>query len=283
MRKKSLALRLIPFLALATALSLFSFSSSHPTARRLPSADAPPFGHIRIPSHRAPAQQEVGVAAAADLRFAMDSVIRIFMKDNPGIVIKATYGSSGNFFAQITNGAPFDLFFSADMDYPQKLADQNLTLSPVKQYAIGQIALWSKQIDPAERKMNILLNTAITKIAIANPDHAPYGKRAEESLRYYNLYDKIKDKLVFGENISQTAQYVSSGAADIGILALSLASSPEMKEGKYWVIPAESHQPLNQGYALLQHAKENDGAQKFADFIGTATAIAILKYFGLGN
>jgi molybdate transport system substrate-binding protein len=240
---------------------------------------------LSFSSFRAAAQKEVLVAAAADLKFAMDSLISSFTATDPGVNIKASYGSSGNFFAQITNGAPYDLFFSADMDYPRKLEEQRLTLTPVTQYAIGQIVLWSQRLDPAKEKMNSLLNSAIAKISIANPAHAPYGKRAQESLIYYKLYDQVKDKLVLGENISQAAEYLTSGAADIGIIALSLASSPAMEGmgGKYWLIPAEAHQPLTQGYTLLQHAKGNEEAKKFSDFIGTPKAIAILKYFGLGN
>lgn len=231
------------------------------------------------------AQKEILVAAAADLKFAMDSLITVFSAAHPGTTVKASYGASGNFFAQITNGAPYDLFFSADMDYPKKLAEQQLTLGAVKQYAIGQVVLWSRELDPAKDKMNTLLNSAVKKIAIANPGHAPYGKRAQESLIYYKLYDQVKDKLVFGENISQTAEFVSSGAADIGIIALSLASSPAMRSqgGRYWLIPPEAHQPLQQGYTLLQHAKGNAGAEQFSDFMGTPKAAAILKYFGLGN
>ncbi|HWK04285.1 MAG TPA: molybdate ABC transporter substrate-binding protein [Puia sp.] len=237
------------------------------------------------PKEVLPAQKEVLVAAAADLKFAMDSLITVFSKESPAITVKAVYGSSGNFFEQITNGAPFDLFFSADLDYPRKLQEQNKTLGAPQLYGTGQIVLWSKKIDPAPAKMNSLLQPGIVKIAIANPAHAPYGKRAEESLQYYKLYDQVKDKLVFGENISQTAQFVKSGAADIGIIALSLALSPALQQegGKYWLIPAETHQPLQQAYVLLQHAKDNSGGEKFAAFIASAKALAVLSYFGFKN
>jgi len=241
------------------------------------------------PSGRTPPvtkpNDEVLVAAAADLKFAMDSLIKVFSstRGNPGV--KTVFGSSGNFFEQISNGAPFDLFFSADLDYPRKLQDQKLTLGPVTAYGTGHLVLWSKKIDPSGAGINTLLDPTLTKIAIANPAHAPYGRRAEESLRYYKLYDKIKDRLVIGENISQTAEFVRSGAADIGILALSLALSPALQQqgGKYWLIPEESHQPLQQGYVLLQHARNNTGAEKFAAFMATPTAIAILKKFGFDH
>ncbi len=228
---------------------------------------------------------EVVVAAAADLRFAMDSLVAVYTKTNPDCSLKVVYGSSGNFFQQIGNGAPFDLFFSADIDYPKQLTEKHLTLSVIHLYGTGQLVLWSKTIDPAIDKMNTLLDPSIKKIAIANPAHAPYGQRAEESLRHYQLYDKIKDKLVMGENIAQTAQYAQSGAADIGIIALSLALSPALQQagGKYWLIPADSHQPLEQGFVLLPHAKDNKGAFQFMDFITTPEARAILKSFGFSQ
>ncbi|HVW61756.1 MAG TPA: molybdate ABC transporter substrate-binding protein [Puia sp.] len=233
------------------------------------------------PSKHTPQRKEVLVAAAADLRFAMDSLVKVFSNTSGDVPVKLVYGSSGNFFEQISNDAPFDLFFSADVDYPQKLAQQHKTLSAVQTYGTGQIVLWSNKLDPAKEGMNTLLLPSVARIAVANPAHAPYGRRAEESLKYYKLYDKVRQKLVTGENISQTAQFVSTGAADIGIIALSLALSPQMqKEGKYWLIPETSHQPLRQGYVLLQHAKGNDRVQKFATFIASAKARAILEHFG---
>ncbi len=228
---------------------------------------------------------EATIAAAADLRFAMDSLITIFTKANPDALIKVIYGSSGSFFEQIGNGAPFDLFFSADAEYPRRLKDQNKTISDVKLYGIGQLVLWSKTVDPSKDKMNTLLNSNIKKIAIANPAHAPYGQRAVESLQHYDLYDKVKDKLVIGENIAATAQYAQSGAADIGLIALSLALSPSLQQsgGKYWLIPAEAHKPLQQGFVLLQHAKGNADAEKFAAWITTPIATAILQHFGFAK
>ncbi|HEY6899935.1 MAG TPA: molybdate ABC transporter substrate-binding protein [Puia sp.] len=237
-----------------------------------------------IPAHTqsVPPSTEVLVAAAADLRFAMDSAVAAFTRSNPGITVKVTYGASGNFFQQINNGAPFDIFFSADIDYPRQLQQQHKTLSEVHPYGTGQLVLWSKTIDPSIEKMNTLLNSAVKKIAIANPAHAPYGKRAEESLQHYQLYDKIKDKLVMAENIAQTAQYAQTGAADIGIIALSLAVSPTMQQsgGRFWLIPANAHQPLLQGYVLLPHAKDNTGAAKFAAFFSSPANAPVLQKFG---
>jgi molybdate transport system substrate-binding protein len=232
-----------------------------------------------------PQQQKITIAAAADLKFAMDSMIMVYKMKNPGSEIEVIYGSSGKFSEQISIGAPFDLFFSADIDYPRQLKSKNLTIGEIKIFGIGQIVLWSKKTDPCKKQMKTLLDSGISKIAIANPAHAPYGKRAEESLRYYKLYDQIQSKLVFGENISQTAQFVSAGAADIGIIALSLAVSPAMKKagGRYYIIPEKSHKALEQAYTLLKHADGNAKASQFYDFISSSTAFNILKYFGFSQ
>src|SRR5882762_4513816 len=181
--------RIIPFLFSCLGLSLLS--SFCPL-----SPDPPP----------AQPRQEVLVAAASDLKFAMDSLVKVFSGINNGITISPVYGSSGNFFEQISNDAPFDLFFSADLEYPQKLEQLHKTISAIKPYGTGQIVLWSSKLDPSKEGMNSLLLPSVTRIAIANPAHAPYGRRAEESLKYYKLYDKVREKLVIGENISQTAQ-----------------------------------------------------------------------------
>jgi molybdate transport system substrate-binding protein len=230
------------------------------------------------------APTEVLIAAAADLRFAMDSLIVLFSHENPNITVKATYGSSGNFFEQINNGAPFDLFFSADIDYPRQLKQNNKTASDIHLYGTGQLVLWSKTMDPNREQMNTLLDNAVKRIAIANPAHAPYGKRAVETLNYYHLYDKIKDKLVFGENIAQTAQYAQTGSAEVGIIALSLALSPSMQQtgGHYWLIPPASHQPLEQGFVMLPHSAGNAGATRFADYLNSPEAMTILRNFGFG-
>lgn len=229
-----------------------------------------------------PGQHKILVAAASDLRFAMDSVISAFTQVNPGEV-EITYGSSGKLCEQIINGAPFDIFFSADISYPEKLKQAHQTASDIYEYGKGRIVIWSKRIDAEHKAEKALLEPGIQKIAIANPAHAPYGKRAMESLEYFKLLGKIKPKLVYGENISQTAHFVSTGAADIGIIALSLALSPPMKEekGNYYLIPESSHQPLIQGAVITEHGKENKLAASFFSFIKSATAIAILKHYGL--
>jgi len=222
------------------------------------------------------------IAAASDLKFALDSVVAVFKKSHPGSRVDVTYGSSGKLYEQISHTAPFDLFFSADIEYPRNLKKSGIAISEVEMYGIGHVVLWSKKLDPNDAGMNTLTDDRVAKIAIANPQHAPYGKRAEESLIHYKLYDKVKDKLVFGENISQTAQFVTAGAADVGIIALSLALSPTMKKenGKYYLIPATAHKPLEQGFVILKNAEKNSLALTFKNFMSGKEATEILRYFG---
>jgi molybdate transport system substrate-binding protein len=226
-------------------------------------------------------QGKILVAAASDLKFALDSVISVFKKSNSGTV-EVTYGSSGKLFEQISNGAPFDIFFSADIEYPNKLKEKGLTASDIYIYGVGRIVVWSKKNDVENEGMNALLAPAIKKIAIANPLHAPYGKRAEEALRFYKMHDALKEKLVLGENISQTAQFVTTGAADIGIVAYSLALSTNKKKenGKFYLIPENAHQRLEQAVVITKQGKANDFALTFLSFVKSNDAKQVLAYFG---
>lgn len=227
-------------------------------------------------------QQKATVVVAANLKTAMDSILKVYKLKNPNDVIQITYGASGKFYEQISNAAPFDLFFSADMNYPKQLKNYGFTASPIKLYAIGQLAIWSKKVDPNTEKMNSLLNEKVKKISIGNPKTAPYGAKTIESLKHFKLYDKVKSNLVFGENITQAAQFAAFGASDIGIIALSDAMSPAMKKerGKYYVIPQESHTPLEQGCVILKHGKGNATAKQFYDYISSEKAQQILNYYG---
>jgi molybdate transport system substrate-binding protein len=236
---------------------------------------------IAIPLH---AQRKLMVAAASDLKYALDSVIADYSAAHPDLAIVATYGSSGKFFEQISNAAPFDIFFSADSSYPEKLEGMGKTGQPIQKYGRGRIVIWSKRIDPSTSGMQSLADKKITKIAIANPEHAPYGRRAVEAMKKANVYDQVSSKLVFGENISQAAQFVTTGAADAGIVALSLALSPAMKtRGKYFLIPESRHQPLDQAVVILKRAEANADARAFQDFVLSARSKAILSYFGFSE
>jgi molybdate transport system substrate-binding protein len=186
--------------------------------------------------------REIKVAAASDLTFAFKYVVARFEKQNGNSVL-LTYGSSGNFFSQIQNGAPFDLFFSADVSFPQKLEAAGLTEpGSIYKYAKGEIVIWVSNASKLDLRkgLAVLLDPGIQKIAIANPLHAPYGAAAVAAMKHAGVYDQVKSKFVQGENISQAAQFVHSGNADVGIVALSLALSPAMKnDGRYVVIPPE--------------------------------------------
>lgn len=240
------------------------------------------FGAFTIPREE---NKKITIAAASDLKFALDDIITTYKKNNPRVEFETVYGSSGKLFEQIKNGAPFDLFFSADINYPKELKDKSLISSSIKTYGIGRIVIWSKKIDPNTHQIKSLLNSSLSKIAIANPEHAPYGKRAMESLKFYKIYNDTKPKLVYGENISQTAQFITSGAADIGIIALSLALSPTLKneKGKYYLIPECSHTKLEQGCVILKRAKKNNCVKSFFEFLSSNEAIVVLKNYGFSQ
>src|SRR5215468_6107985 len=191
--------------------------------------------------------QELTVAAAADLQFAMQDISTRFQQKS-GNHIKVIYGSSGNFAQQLQNGAPFDMFFSANLDYPKQLEVSGLTEPDTfYQYAKGKIVVWVPNDSSVDIHSGVqsLLAPAVKKIAIANPQHAPYGKAAVAALQKDGVYDKVKDKLVLGENISQTASFVASGSSDVGIIALSLALSPNMKDkGHFTEIPGTDYPPI---------------------------------------
>jgi molybdate transport system substrate-binding protein len=227
--------------------------------------------------------QEVKVAAASDLTSALKEVTAEY-EQKTGQKVQLTFGSSGNFFTQIQNGAPFDLFFSADLTYPKQLDEAGLgEKGSLYEYAIGRLVLWAPKSSPIDVNSGLktLQSSRIRKIAIANPQHAPYGRAAVAALEHEKLYDKLKAKIVFGENISQTAQFVQSGNADVGLVALSLALSPQMKDaGKYWTVPDDFHPPLRQAAVILKSARNKSGAQAFLNFLKSSEGRAIMERFG---
>jgi molybdate transport system substrate-binding protein len=228
-------------------------------------------------------RSEVRVAAAADLKFAMSDLAQQYEKQT-GSKVNATYGSSGNFFSQIQNGAPFDIFFSADIDYPRKLEVAGLAApGTLYEYAVGRIVIWmpaDSTVDLAKQGWAALLTPGIEKIAIANPAHAPYGRAAVAALRKAGIYQRVAAKLVYGENISQAAQFVQSGSAQAGIVALSLATSPPMKDGKLWKIPAEMHSPIQQAAIMLKGAKNKEAVGAFVEFVKSEVGRATLEKYG---
>ena len=227
------------------------------------------------------------IAAAADLRFALDEIIPAFQSQHPELGIRVTYGSSGNFYAQLTNHAPFDVFLSADMEYPRKLIEQGLA-SPGSefQYGVGHLVLWVVHDSPLEidkRGMRALLEPSVQKIALANPRHAPYGRAAEAALKSTGLYEKVQERLVFGENVAQASQFVESGSADAGLIPLSLALAPRMRaKGRYWQIPLDAYPRMEQGGVILSWTKNLRAAEALRDFILGEQGKTILRRFGLG-
>ena len=257
-------------LALLLALSAVLLVSSRGRA-----AEPPP----------APGQRQVTVAAAADLSFALAEIISSFHRRHPDIAVKVTYGSSGTFFSQLSNKAPFDLFLSADLSYPEQLVQQGLASKETEfEYAVGRIVVWVRndsQLDLAKLGIRALVEPSVKKVAIANPQHAPYGRAAAAAMKQLGVYDQAKDRLVLGENIAETAQFVDSGAADVGVIALALALAPAMKDkGRYWEVPLDAYPRIEQGGVILSWAKDIDAARQLRDFMVSAEGRAILERYG---
>jgi molybdate transport system substrate-binding protein len=228
------------------------------------------------------------IAAAADLRYALEDVVKGFLQQHGEVRIEPSYGSSGMFYAQLVNHAPFDLYLSADVQYPRKLSEQGLILPGSEfTYADGRIVLWTGNasgVDIERLGMNALRQPAVRHIAIANPAHAPYGRAADAALRSLGIYDAVKAKLVMGENISQTFQMAQSGAAEVGIVALSLAIAPGAAgQGHYWEVPRDAYPRIRQGGAILKWAKNPEAAQAFRAFLLAPEGRAILKRYGFSS
>lgn len=227
--------------------------------------------------------QEITVAAAADLQFAFQDVATRFQKDT-GHNVKTIFGSSGNFFAQIQNGAPFDLFFSADIGYPQKLeAAGQAEPGTLYEYATGKIVLMAPKGSPLDLKrgLPVLLDPQVKKVAIANPEHAPYGRAAVAALQHEKLYDQLSAKFVMGENISQTATFVVSGSADAGIVALSLALAPSLQEKASFVpIPDDDYPPIRQAAVILKSSQQKEIARQFLAYLKKPEIVSLLEKYG---
>jgi molybdate transport system substrate-binding protein len=228
--------------------------------------------------------EDLTVAAASDLSYALKDLSAGFEKATGNKVV-LSFGASGNLFSQIKSGAPFDLFFSADADYPKQLAAEGLVDGDsIRIYAIGHLVLWvpnSLKLDLQTLKMDLLTQPQVRRVAIANPQHAPYGRAAIAAINHSGLKEKVADKLVFGENISQAAQFVQSGNAQAGLIALSLALSPNMKDaGKFWELPSDSYPELRQAVGVVSASKQKAAAKAFSDYVTSAEGRAILERYG---
>lgn len=238
------------------------------------------WGFYMACAHAAMGGDALTIAAAADLRYALDDIVDHYRAQHSGTHIDVIYGSSGKMTTQILNGAPFDIFFSADIAFPERLYERGFAVTEPRIYAIGRIVLWSKRHDASAMTLADLSQPDIRRIAIAQPIHAPYGLRAQEALQASGLWDDIESKLVFGENIAHTAQMVESQAADVGIIALSLALFPALAQHGYYLIDDALHSPLTQGYVVTRHGKDNARAHDFAQFMQGAEARRIMQAYG---
>jgi molybdate transport system substrate-binding protein len=227
---------------------------------------------------------ELIVAAAADLSSALKDVANGFERKT-GTKVELSFGASGALTQQIHNGAPFDMFFSADMDFPRKLIAAGEADEPtLYQYAVGKVVLWvpaDSPLDVEHKGMDILLDPSVKKIAIANAQNAPYGRAAVAALKHADLYAKVIDRLVVGENIAQTAQFVESGNAQAGFVALAHAMAPSMQgKGKFWVVPQDYYPTLAQGVVVVSRSAHKKEAQEFLDYIKSKEAAEVLRKFG---
>ncbi|WP_445426652.1 molybdate ABC transporter substrate-binding protein [Alishewanella sp. HL-SH06] len=226
------------------------------------------------------ASEKLTIAAASDLRYALDDIIMLFKQQQPAADVRVIYGSSGKISTQIRHGAPYDVFFSADIQFPEQLYAEGHAVTQPQLYALGRIVLWSPQQNMTGIELSQLTTMPFRRLAIAQPAHAPYGQRAKEALQATGVWSAVEPKLVYGENIAQTAQLAQSGGADIAIIALSLAKFPELAKQGYQLIPAELHQGLTQAFVITRHGANNSSAHQFTTFMTSKDVLAIMQGYG---
>jgi molybdate transport system substrate-binding protein len=222
--------------------------------------------------------QTVKIAAAANLRYVFEEIKASYAIKNPQVTVTANFGSSGALLQQIVNGAEFDLFMAADNSFPLKLKDQGAASGEIKTYALGKLVIWSNTID-LSKGLEMLTDPSVKRIGIAKPELAPYGDRAIEVLKSSGLYDKVKDKIIYADNISQTAQFAQTGNAEVAFLAMSLTLTPEMK-GSVYLIDPKLYKPVEQAMVLVKSWKTNPEAAKFMKFVLSETCKPIFEKNG---
>ena len=226
--------------------------------------------------------ETVTVAVAANVKFVFDELKAEF-KNSSGIDVNGVFASSGKINAQIKSGAPYDVFMSADMTFPEDLHKEGFAVNSPQVYARGVLVLWTLQPIDLKQGISVLSNAGIKKVAMANPKLAPYGKEAMNALEYFKLTSKVEPKLIYGESISQVNQYVDTQVVDVGFTAKSVVLAPQMQGRGTWIeIPKESYHPIEQGIVLLKHGNETNvtAAKKFMAFIASSKAQLILDKFG---
>ncbi|GAB3510197.1 molybdate ABC transporter substrate-binding protein [Spirosoma knui] len=227
--------------------------------------------------------QSLRVAVAANAQFVMESLSQTFTKQT-GIKIESIVSSSGKLTTQIQQGAPYDVFLSADMDYPNALHKQKLTTAAPVVYAYGSLVLWTLGDLPISADLKVLQDPSVRHIAIANPATAPYGEAAVSLLKYRKLYDHVQSRLVFGESISQVNRYVLSGAAEVGITAKSIVLDPSLKQRGHWIdLPPPGYSPIAQGVVVLKRTSQAKAAEQFIRFLRSPAARRILQQYGYNS
>lgn len=240
---------------------------------------------LAVPAAALPAaHRSVAVAVAANMKPAFEEIAARFEARRAGVAVKATYGASGNFLAQIANGAPFDLFLSADAELPARVVEKGLAEGKAFTYARGRLVVWvpgSSTLDLDGKGLAALADPSVRKIAIANPELAPYGRAARTALERAGLYQVLRDRIVTGQNVSQTAQFVQSGNAQAGFIPLSLARTPPLSDqGRAWPVPPSSHEPIEQAGVVLKGGREAALGRELGAFIGGDEAREVLQRYG---
>ncbi|HSG50577.1 MAG TPA: molybdate ABC transporter substrate-binding protein [Rheinheimera sp.] len=226
------------------------------------------------------AADKLTIAAASDLRFALTDIVAQFKQQHTDATVELVFGASGKLSSQIQHGAPFDIYFSADIRYANTLADAGFATTVPAVHALGRLVLWSNKAGISALTLSDLTQKRFKRIAIAQPEHAPYGLRAKQALIKAGLWQQLQAKIVYGENIAQTAQMVKSGSADIGIIALSLALSPALHDKPYTLIDETLHSPLEQGYVVTLHGAANPLSKQFIAYLQSTNARNIMLRYG---
>ncbi len=228
--------------------------------------------------------RSVTVAVAANLKPAFEEIAARFQAAHPGVEVKATFGASGVFFTQIANGAPFDLFLSADAEFPARVVEKGLADGAVFTYAYGRLGVWvpkSSRIDLDGKGLAALADGSVQKIAIASPEVAPYGRAAKAALEKAGVYEALKDRIVTGQSVAQAAQFVQSGNAQAGFVPSSLARTPPLsEEGRAWLVPPSSYPRIEQTGVVLRGAGEAGLARELAAFVTGPGARDVLERHG---
>ncbi len=239
-----------------------------------------------VPPHALAAEpaRSVSVAVAANLKPAFEEIAKEFQARHPGVAVAATFGASGNFFAQIANGAPFDLFLSADAEFPAKLVEKRFGATRAFTYAYGALVVWvpnSSPLDLGRKGLSALADPSVKRVAIANPATAPYGRAAKEALEKAGLWKELSDRVVLGQSVAQAAQFVQTGNAQAGLIPLSLAKVPPLsEEGRAWPVPASAYGRIEQAGVVLENARQPVLARELAVFITSEGARKILEKYG---